>query len=119
MIRTKYQAKVQGVIEDIADAAEYIHSDMTAVAGVKYFINVLSITNMHATQATRVNIKDGAGGAVIWAGPAAALGGGAMILFPDDQPLEFSSGSAVVVQCETAGALVTVAMRGYKRAQED
>lgn len=119
MIHTKYQTKVQGVVEDIADGAEHIHADMTAVTGIKYFLSTISVTNMHATQATRVNFRDGAGGTIIWAVPAAALGGGAMVSFTEDSPLEFSSGSAIVVECETAGALVTVAMRGYKRAQED
>lgn len=116
-INARYQAHFQEVLEDIADNAEHIPTQAPATAGIRYYLDSINVTNMHATQATRVNIKDGAGGTIIDAFPAGANGGGAIKTYPADSPLEFTKGNAIVVECETAGALVTVAVKGFKRAE--
>lgn len=117
MLYNRYQARVKGVIEDIADANEYIHASTVAVAGIRYYITAFTVGNMDAAQTTRVNLVDGTGGSIIWAVPAGINGGGAVVIFPAEDPLEFTAGNGVVWQCEDAGALVTVSFKGFKRAE--
>lgn len=82
---------------------------------VAHHITSISVSNMHATQGTRILVLDGAGGATIWQGPAAALGGGFNAAFGIEDPLVLTGGKAVVVKCETAGAEVMVSVKGFTK----
>lgn len=82
-----------------------------AVAGERHFVTDITVSNMHATQGTRVDILND--GAVIWSGPAAALGGGFDHSFQTSIPCEV--GTAIRAQCGTTGAAVRVSIGGYTK----
>lgn len=82
-------------------------------AGVKYSITAITVSNMSASIATRVDILDGS--TVIWSGPASAGGGGYSITFnPPLGPL--TANTAINAQCGTTGAQVRVAIAGYSES---
>lgn len=83
-----------------------------ATASTRYCITSITVSNMHATVSTRVDILDGS--TVIWTGPAAALGGGYSITFPAPKPL--TTNTAINAQCGTTGAAVRVAIAGFSIA---
>lgn len=92
---------------DITDAAS-TQVAPSAGASTRYYISAITVSNMHATVATRVSILDGA--TVVWSGPAAANGGGFTITFP--QQIRCTAATALNAQCETAGAAVRVSIAG-------
>jgi hypothetical protein len=99
-------------------AADIVDTTSTQVVaaggvGIRRYISAISVSNMHATVATRVDILDGA--TVVWTGPAAANGGGYTITFP--QQIRCSANTAINAQCGTTGAAVRVAISGTNSAQ--
>lgn len=84
-----------------------------AGAGLRRYISAITVSNLHATVPTRVDILDNA--TVIWSGPAAINGGGYTITFP--QQLRCSANQAINAQCGTTGAAVRVAISGTTSAQ--
>lgn len=97
-----------------ASAADITDTTSTAVkaaggADRRYFITDLTVSNMHATVATRVDILSGS--TVVWSGPAAALGGGFDHSFQN--PVTCGVNEAINAQCGTTGAAVRVAIAGY------
>lgn len=85
-----------------------------AGAGVRNFITSILVTNSHATVGTLVTIKDGSGGTTLYAGYAAAAGGGFSVTFPT--PLRGSANTALHAACGTTGSNVYVSAAGYKGA---
>lgn len=83
-----------------------------AIASTRYYISAITVSNMHASVSTRVDILDGA--TVVWSGPAAKDGGGYTITFP--QQIRCTSNTAINAQCGTTGAAVRVAISGTKSA---
>jgi len=79
-----------------------------ATSGSHYEITDITVSNMHATQGTRVDIKSGT--TLIWSGPAAANGGGYDHSF--STPLVCAISEAINVVCATAGAAVRAAVNG-------
>jgi len=94
-------------------AADITTTDTTAlkaaVAGSTYNITDINVSNMHATQGTRVDILDDA--TVIWSGPAAANGGGYDHTF--QTPLQVTISKGINVKCGTAGAAVRASVSGF------
>ena len=80
-----------------------------AVASNRHYITSLSISNMHASVNTRVDVLDGA--TVIWQCAAAANGGGCTHTFPT--PLRGSVNTAINCQNATTGAATRCAISGY------
>lgn len=80
-----------------------------AIASTRFCITAITVSNMHATVSTRVDILDGT--TRIWTGPAAALGGGYSITFP--APIPLTTNTAINAQCGTTGAAVRVAIAGF------
>lgn len=81
----------------------------SAGAGVRNYITALSISNMDASVATRVDILDGS--TVIWQCPAGVNGGGCTVNFPT--PLRGTAATAVNAQAATTSAEVRVCVSGY------
>ncbi len=94
---------------DVSTAVEL----RAAVASTRFYISAITVSNMHASVNTRVDIYSGA--TLIWTGPASANGGGYSITFP--QQIRCASNTAINVQCGTAGAAVRVAIGGTSSAQ--
>lgn len=99
-------------------AADIVDTTSTQVVaaggvGIRRYISAITVSNMHATVATRVDILDGA--TVVWSGPAAANGGGYTITFP--QQIRCSANTAINAQCGTTGAAVRVAISGTNSSQ--
>lgn len=103
------------------DAVKGTTADMTGttstsvVAGIasnKIYITDVTVSNMSAAVATRVDLQDGSGGAVLWQGPAAAAGGGYTKTF--NTPIPTTAGNGVFAVCATTGAQVQVSVAGYK-----
>lgn len=95
-------------------AADITDTTSTAVktaggADRRYYITDITVSNMHATVATRVSILSGS--TVLWSGPAAALGGGFDHSF--QSALVCGVNEAINAQCETTGAQVRVAVAGF------
>lgn len=85
-----------------------------AGAGVRNYITTLLVTNSHADVGTLITITDGSGGAVLFAGYAAPVGGGFALTFPT--PLRGSANTAIHAVAGTTGANVYVSAAGYKAA---
>lgn len=95
-------------------AADITGTSSTAVkaagaSGVVHYITAITVSNLAAAVATRVDILDGA--TVIWSGPAAAAGGGFCITF--GIPKAGTAATAINAQCGTTAAQVRVAIAGY------
>lgn len=80
-----------------------------ATTGACHYIMAITVSNMHATVGTRVDIK--AGSTVLWQGPAAANGGGFSIAFK--LPIQVTVSTAITAVCGTNGAAVRVSIQGY------
>jgi hypothetical protein len=78
-------------------------------AGVRTYLQTITVQNSHATVSTWVNILDGA--VVRMTVYAVALGGGISIPLP--KPLRGTANTAWNVQCETTGANVRANAVGY------
>lgn len=83
-----------------------------AAADTRYWITDVTISNMHATQGTRVDVLSGS--TLIYSGPAAANGGGFDHSF--STPLKCGVNEAIKIQCGTAGAAVRGAVNGFSTA---
>lgn len=79
-----------------------------AVASTRHYLNLCTISNMHASTATRVDILDAS--TVIFQCPAAAAGGGCVVPF-GGYPL--SGNSALRFQAGTTGAAIRVSCMGF------
>jgi hypothetical protein len=112
MKHAKYKLKFQVTGAEITDTTEQTLKAAPG-AGKAYRVTAITVSNMDATVATRVNVLDGAGGSILWSLPAAAIGGGAVQLFPEGEPLELSADKALVVVCEDNSAEVVVSAKGY------
>lgn len=84
---------------------------IAAVASRKLYITSITVSNMSAAVATRVDLQDGSGGTVIWQGPAAAAGGGFAHTFTT--PISTTSGNGLFAVNATTGAAVRVSASGY------
>lgn len=95
-----------------ADITDTTSTQVIAAHGsLRRYITSISVSNLHASVATRVDILDGNGGTVLWSGAAAASGGGYVVTFP--VPLRCSAATRVDAKCGTTGAAVRVAIAGY------
>ena len=82
-------------------------------AGVVIYITNILVTN-GGSVGTDIEITDGSGGTVLWAGYATLAGGGFAIEF-NDAPLKLTANTAVFVECEAAANIsVRVSVSGYK-----
>lgn len=95
-------------------AADITGTTSTAVktaagAGIRHYIQTITISNMHASVDTRVDVLDGT--TVIWQCPAAHGGGGCALHFPT--PLRGSANTAINCQAATTGAAVRCSVAGY------
>lgn len=79
-----------------------------AVASTRHWLDLCTISNMHAATATRVDILDGS--TVILQCPAAAGGGGCVVQFAG-YPL--SGNSALRFQAGTTGAAIRASCTGF------
>lgn len=95
---------------DITDTTST--SVKTATASIRHYVTSVSVSNMDATVATRVNILDGA--TVIWSCPAAALGGGCTQSFP--VPLRGTANTALNAQPTVTSSESRVCLSGYDAA---
>lgn len=84
-------------------------------AGVRNYLTDLQVINGHATVATEVLIRDGAAGATIHRGYAAAAGGGYSIAF--GSPLRGTAATLLEVVCITTGSAIYVNANGYEAAE--
>lgn len=103
-----------GTAYSAVSAADITGTDSTAVkaaagAGISTYITALSIQNLAAAVATRVDILDGS--TVIWSVAVGVGGGCANITFPT--PLKGTANTAINAQCGTNAAQVRVAIAGY------
>lgn len=82
-------------------------------AGLRNYITQITVSNAHATVGTDVVIQDGSGGTTLYTIPAAALYGGAVIMFPTPlrQP---TTATAIFCANVTTGASTKVSASGYK-----
>ena len=95
-----------------ADIVDAVSTELkAAVSGTRYFITDVTVSNLDAAKATRVDILSDA--TLIWSGPAAINGGGYDHSFA--VPLVCGVGEAINVKCETAGATVRAAVAGYTK----
>lgn len=83
-----------------------------ATASIRHYITSVSISNMAASVATRVDILDGS--TVIWQCPAAAAGGGCTQSFP--VPLRGTANTAINAQPATTSSATRVCVSGYDAA---
>jgi hypothetical protein len=78
-------------------------------AGVRIYVTQVTVVNGHASQGTKVSIRDGT--TVKYVGFAAPAGGGFSISFP--VALRGSAATALTAICGTSGADVDVNVSGY------
>lgn len=77
------------------------------------YITQITVSNSHATQGTDVIIQDGNGGTTLYTIPAAAVYGGAVVVFPT--PLRQPTvTTAIYCANVTTGASTKVSASGYK-----
>lgn len=81
-----------------------------AGAGIRNYITAIQIANASAT-ATDVQIRDGAGGTVIWRGYASA--NMPLTPIPLPSPIKGSANTLVEAACGTTGAAVYLNAQGY------
>lgn len=96
-----------------SDVTDTTTTSVIASAGgsLRNYITQVTVSNMHASVDTRVDILDGAS-TVIWTCFCAHGGGGATATFP--VPLKGTAATAVNVKCGTTGAQVRCSASGYK-----
>lgn len=78
----------------------------------RIYVTDITVSNMSASVATRVDLLDGNGGSVLWSGPAAAAGGGYSHTFA--VPIFTTAATRLDAKCGTTGAQVRVSVSGYK-----
>ena len=104
--RADYWAACTGSdITDTTSTAIYA----SGATGVRHYITSISISNMHATQATRVDILDGS--TLIDMCSAAAGGGGCTKAFPI--PLRGTAATALNCKPATTGATIRCCAQGF------
>lgn len=101
--------EVKGTTADIVDTTST--QVIAGIASTKLYITSLTVSNMSAGTATRVDLRDAIAGAIIWQGPAASAGGGFTHSFPT--PISTTAGNGLFAQCATTGAQVQVSASGY------
>lgn len=81
--------------------------------GLRNYITQITVSNAHATVGTDIAIQDGSGGTTLYTIPAAAVYGGAVVVFPT--PLRQPT-TATAIYCAnvTTGASTKVSASGYK-----
>lgn len=84
---------------------------LAALAEGAYVITAISVTNAHATVATKVEILDNE--TVKWKGYAGAVGGGFVVCDPNGLFVT-TKNQAVKGKCVTTGADVDITVSGYK-----
>lgn len=84
-------------------------------SGLRNYITQITVSCAHATQGTDIVIQDGSGGTTLYTIPAAALYGGAVVVFPT--PLRQPT-TATAIYCAnvTTGSSTKVSASGYKGA---
>lgn len=84
-------------------------------SGLRNYITACTFSNAHATVGTDLILQDGSGGTTIWTAPAAAVYGGAHIIFPTPlkQP---TTATALYAANVTTGASTKASCSGYKGA---
>ncbi len=84
-------------------------------SGLRNYITQITVSNSHATVGTDIIIQDGSGGTTLYTIPAAAVYGGAVVVFPT--PLRQPT-TATAIYCAnvTTGASTKVSASGYKGA---
>ena len=84
-------------------------------AGLRNYITQITVSCAHATQGTDVLIQDGSGGTTLYVIPAAAVYGGAVVVFPTPlrQP---TTATAIFCANVTTGSSTKVSASGYKGA---
>ena len=84
-------------------------------AGLRNYITQITVSNAHATVGTDIVIQDGSGGTTLYTIPAAAVYGGAVVVFPTPlrQP---TTATAIFCANVTTGASTKVSASGYKGA---
>jgi len=104
---------VSGVITSAMTGTTSTSLVAAPAAGLRNYITACTFSNSHATVGTDIILQDGSGGTAIWNVPAAALYGGAHIVFPTPlrQP---TTATALYVANVTTGASTKVACSGYK-----
>jgi hypothetical protein len=102
--RSDYWQACTGDISDTTSTA----IKAAGATGVKHYVTGITIMNLHATQAARVDIKDGS--TVNWACGAAAGGGGCTISFTT--PLVGTAATALNCQ-PSASATVRCCAQGF------
>lgn len=82
-------------------------------AGLRNYITQITVSNSHATVGTDIIIQDGSGGTTLYTIPAAAVYGGAVVVFPTPlrQP---TTATAIFCANVTTGASTKVSASGYK-----
>lgn len=102
---------LRGTTADITDTTS-TQVIAAQAGGVKIYITDITVSNMSGSVATRVDLLDGNGGAVLWQGPAAAAGGGYTKTF--NTPIAGTAATRLDAKCATTGAQVQVSVAGYK-----
>lgn len=103
---------VSGVISSAMTGTTSTSLISAPAAGLRNYITSITVSNSHASVGTDVLIQDGSGGTTLWVIPAAAVYGGAHIVFPTPlrQP---TTATAIYAQNVTTGASVKVSAAGY------
>ncbi len=86
---------------------------ISAPAGsLRNYLTSCTFSNSSATVGTMILLQDGSGGTTIWQAPAAALFGGAAVIFPT--PIKTTANTALFAANVTTGANTFVSCTGYK-----
>lgn len=115
------QVVIQGAIHDLQANGTTNYTNNAAAdviaaagAGVRIAVTSVMVTNAHATQGTKVTIRDGTTSKIT--GYAAPAGGG-FVLQTGGRPLFITTANtAATAICGTSGADVDVSLSGYKIA---
>lgn len=84
----------------------------SAGGSLRNYVTACTFSNSHATVGTMILLQDGSGGATLWQAPAAAVFGGAHVIFPT--PLKTTAATALFTVNVTTGANTFVSCTGYK-----
>jgi hypothetical protein len=84
----------------------------SAGGALRNYITACTFSNSHATVGTMILLQDGSGGATLWQAPAAAVFGGAHVVFPT--PIRTTAATALFAANVTTGANTFVSCTGYK-----
>lgn len=81
-------------------------------SGVRVYATQCTFSNTHATVGTMINLQDGSGGSVLWQAPAAAVYGGAVVVFPS--PIKTTANTGLFAVNATTGSSTFVSCTGFK-----